>query len=35
MRSRLLREPGQIGKALMPSLAARPAPSLARDAFLL
>ncbi|HAT00329.1 MAG TPA: hypothetical protein DCS68_09185, partial [Pantoea agglomerans] len=31
----LRREYGQIGKALMPAMAARPAPSMARDAFLL
>ncbi|GME34834.1 hypothetical protein ACJ2_35260 [Pantoea sp. QMID2] len=31
---RLRMKHGQIGKSLKPSLAARPAPSLARDAFL-
>ncbi|ERM09481.1 hypothetical protein L584_18145 [Pantoea agglomerans Tx10] len=30
----LRRKYGQIGKALMPSMAARPTPSLAWDAFL-
>ena len=31
----MLREQGQIGKSLKPSMGARPAPSMARDAFLL
>ncbi|KDA96018.1 hypothetical protein T296_05205 [Pantoea agglomerans Eh318] len=35
MKSSQFREQGQIEKTLKPSMAARPAPSLARDAFLL
>ncbi|RAH28699.1 hypothetical protein DOT37_17330 [Pantoea agglomerans] len=35
VRSRLLQEHGQIGKALKPSMDARPTPSMAWDAFLL